>query len=149
MPGGRPPIPAEKIEELKEIYLGLLRLGKTEREIDVVEGMVSWDTRWRWHIDAEFSAQCLNARKQGVEYSLIEHELRQQKVFEMGLDDVANKPLVDALKEMGQHVRWKAAKLNRDTYGEKHDLTTNGKDIKGGMVIVVGSLEDKALLEKI
>jgi hypothetical protein len=35
------------------------------------------------------------------------------KVYDMALDDAANKPLVDIVKEMGQHARWKASKLNR------------------------------------
>jgi hypothetical protein len=31
----------------------------------------------------------------------------------VALVDAANKPLVDLLKEMGQHARWKASKPNR------------------------------------
>jgi len=44
---------------LQETYLGLLRLGKTEIEINAAPGMVSWDTRYRWLSDAKFSARRL------------------------------------------------------------------------------------------
>jgi hypothetical protein len=53
--------------ELQENYLSLLRLGKTEIEINAVDGMVSWDTRYRWLADPKFSARRLEAQAQGVQ----------------------------------------------------------------------------------
>jgi hypothetical protein len=53
---GRPPIPLDQVALLQETYLGLLRLGKTEIEINAVDGMVCWDTRYRWLTDPKFSA---------------------------------------------------------------------------------------------
>jgi hypothetical protein len=94
-------------------------LGKTEVENNAVDGMVSWDTRWRWLADKNFSARRLEAQRQGVELQLTAHETRLAEVYGMGLEDAANKPLVDVLKEMGAHTRWKASKLNRETYGER------------------------------
>jgi len=58
---GRPAIAPDKVALLRETYLGLLRLGKTEIEINAVKGMVCWDTRYRWLADAEFSARRLHA----------------------------------------------------------------------------------------
>jgi hypothetical protein len=44
---------------LQETYLTLLRLGKTEIEINAVAGMVCWDTQYRWLGDIKFSARRL------------------------------------------------------------------------------------------
>jgi hypothetical protein len=35
---------------------------------------------------------------------------------------------VDIVKEMGQHARWRASKLNRPVYGEKVSAELTGKD---------------------
>ncbi|MGY2808705.1 hypothetical protein [Bradyrhizobium sp. USDA 4506] len=102
---GRPPIPEQDVAALQELYLSLLRLGKTAVEINAVEGMVCWDTRWRWLADKEFSARRHEAQRQGVELQLTAHETRLAEVYGMGLEDAANKPLVNVLKEMGAHTR--------------------------------------------
>lgn len=116
---GCPAIPPDEVALLQETYLSLLRLGKTEIEINAATGMVLWDTRYRWLSDPTFSARRLEAQSQGVEFALVAHELRCLETYDKALDDAANKPLVDILKEMGQHTRWKASKLARKTYGEK------------------------------
>jgi hypothetical protein len=69
--------------------------------------MVSSDTRYRWLADPKFSARRLEAQAQGVELALVVHEERCLHVYDKALDDGANKPLVDVLKEMGQLARWK------------------------------------------
>ncbi|MDN3273379.1 hypothetical protein QWJ07_03930 [Frankia sp. RB7] len=114
----------------QELYLDLLRLGKTERDIDSVKGMPSWPTRYLWLADKKFSTHRLEAQAQGVELALVSHEERCLHVYDKALDDAANKPLVDLLKEMGQHARWKASKLNRAVYGEKVSTELTGKDGK-------------------
>jgi hypothetical protein len=137
---GRPAIEPDKVALLQETYLGLLRLGKTEIEINAVDGMVSWDTRYRWLSDTKFSARRLEAQAQGVELTLVVHEQRCLHVYDKALDDAANKPLVDLLKEMGQHARWKASKLNRNVYGEKvsAELTgKNGKELKSDTTVQI------------
>lgn len=108
----------------------LLRLGKTEIEINAVDGMVSWDTRYRWLADKAFSARRLEAQAQGVELTLVAHEERCLHVYDKALDDAANKRLIDLPKEMGQHARWMASKLNRAIYGEKVSTELTGKDGK-------------------
>ena len=45
---GRPEIPPDEVAALQETYLSLLRLGKTEIEINAAPGMVNWDARYRW-----------------------------------------------------------------------------------------------------
>jgi hypothetical protein len=69
---GRPEIPPDEVGRQRELYLSLLRLGKTEVEINAVEAMVAWDTRWRWLSDKQFSARRLEAQRQGVEFKLID-----------------------------------------------------------------------------
>lgn len=44
--------------------------------------------------------------------------------------------------------KWLAGKRNPKVYGDKTDVTTNGKDIKGS-IIVVSSEKDKELLESL
>jgi hypothetical protein len=102
---GRPPVAPEKVAQQQELYLSLLRLGKTEIEINAVPDMPCWDTRWRWLEDKAFSARRLEAQMQGVELGLVKHEIRCEEVYGKALDDAANKPLVDLLKEMGQQCR--------------------------------------------
>ena len=138
----------EDVSKAQELYLSLLRLGMSEKKISLVNGMPSWDTRWNWQKDSDFSARRVEAQKQGSVMGLVEHEERLEHVYEMGLEEAANPGLVSVLKEMGQHARWKASKLYREVYGEKMDLTAKGEAIKG-TTIVVGSQADKDLLEKI
>jgi len=59
--GGRPPTPEAIVIEQQELYLSLLRLGKTELEINGADGAPCWDIRWRWLADRAFSARRLEA----------------------------------------------------------------------------------------
>ena len=65
----------------QELYLDLLRLGKTEREIDAVDEMPSWPTRYLWLADKKFSTRRLEAQAQGVELALVSHEERCLHVY--------------------------------------------------------------------
>jgi hypothetical protein len=70
----------DKVAKLQETNLSLLRMGKTEIEINAVDGVMSWDTRYRWLSDSKFSARRLEAQGQGVELTLVAHDERMAKV---------------------------------------------------------------------
>lgn len=123
---GRPPISETDVKAAQELYLSLIRLGMTEKKINLVEGMPSWDTRWNWQDDADFSARRIDAQKQGATMGLVEHEERLEQVYQMGLDEAANPGLVSVLKEMGAHARWKASKLHSEVYGDKLKSEVSG-----------------------
>jgi transposase-like protein len=57
------------------------------------------------------------------------------------IDPAAFRAYWDAMK-------WRASKLAPKTYGDKQDITSDGKAIKGG-VIVVANEADKELLESL
>lgn len=101
---GIPEIPPDEVAALQETYVSLLRLDKTKVEINGAPGMVCWDTRYRWLADKAFSARRLEAQGQNVELALVAHDERMAKVYDVALDDAADKPLVDIVKEMG-HMR--------------------------------------------
>lgn len=92
--------------------------------------MPSWPTRYLWLSDKKFSTHRLEAQAQGAELGLVDHVKRCLHVYDKALDDATNKPLVDLLKEMGRHARWKASKLKRAVHGEKVSTELTGRDGK-------------------
>jgi hypothetical protein len=78
----RPAIEPEQVALLQETYLDLLRLGKTEIEINAVPGMVSWPTRYLWLANPIFFTRRLEAQGQGVESVLIAHDEGMAKVYD-------------------------------------------------------------------
>lgn len=127
---GRPPISDEKVDELKSLYLSLLAAGKSEREINTVEGMCSWPTRLLWQHDADFSTQRKAAMKQGVSARLEKYEERCEEVYIKAFDDAASPQLVGALKLIGDHERWRASRLDRENFGDKQTLEHSGPEGK-------------------
>ena len=147
MPAGRPPlIPPEDIDSWKNLYLELLAEGKTEAEVSQVENMPAWPKRYSWQEDEKFCINRSRAQAHGATKKLAAAESKLEYVYERALDDAASPQLVSITDKIAQHARWCASRLAKDEYGEKQDITTNGKDIKGG-VIVVANDKDKEALE--
>ena len=148
MAGGRPPIPSEDVLAWQALYLDLLSQGKTEAEVSSVEGMPTWPIRYRWQDDAEFFTNRSRAQAHGASLALADAKRKLEDTYQRALDDAASPQLVSIVDKIAQHARWCASRLAKDEYGDKQDITTNGKEIKGA-VIVVKDQEQKDLLEKI
>lgn len=148
MPAGRPPIPPEDVEAWKALYLELLAQGKTEAEVSSVEGMPCWRTRYTWQQDEEFLSNRSMAQAHGASLGLQDAKRKLEDTYQRALDDAASPQLVAITDKIAQHARWLASRLAKNEYGDKTDVTTNGKEIKGA-VIVVATDKDKELLEKL
>jgi len=107
------------VAEQQKLYLSLPRLGKTEIEINAVEDMPCWDTRFRRLSDKDFSARRLEAQEQGCKLGLVSAEEKLEDTYQRAITDAASPQLVTITDKIAQYVRWKASKLNRDLYGEK------------------------------
>jgi len=146
---GRPPISETDVAAWKTLYLDLLSKGHTEIDIDEVSGMPCWYTRYQWkQNDADFSTRRTAAQHRGIEHDLHDAKQKLKYAFDRAVDDAASPQLVTIADKIAAHARWKAVRLNKDDYGDKTDVTTNGKELKG-VTIVVGSQADKDILDKI
>lgn len=119
-PRGAQPIWTEDmLEEAKELYLDLLRLGKTEYQIDVVPDLPGHAVRNKWIKDQGFAQQVAQARADGAVHILEEAEKKQQDAYERALDDAASPQLVAVINGIMNHARWKASKYNKSLFGEQ------------------------------
>ena len=76
-----------------------------------------------------------------------EHSARVREALEYSaqtFDDKAEEVLLTAegtkeeimrARELAQHYRWKASKRNPRRFGDKMDVTTDGKEIKGSTIV--------------
>ncbi len=125
-PVGRPRIwEGEKAEQAKELYLELLAQGYTERELAVVENLPSYEVRWQWLKDEEFSIQCHEARAIGAEFILGNAEEALEDTYQRALDDAASPQLIQATESKMRHARWKASKYNKRMYGDDRENNVN------------------------
>lgn len=114
-----------EIVEAKELYLQLLSLGMKEYEIDKVDTIPGHTYRSVWSHEKEFAELCSRARAYSAQHILEKAEERQELTYQMALDEAASPQLVAIVKEMSQHARWKAAKYNREVYGDKQSVDVN------------------------
>jgi hypothetical protein len=109
----------EEVAVLKEVYLELLAQGKSERQIDVVDGMPSWGTRWQWKHDAAFLTQCRRAKAHGAEETLLQAEQKLAESIMRAEDEACPPQLPPLVKELMSHARWKAKCFNPGAYGDR------------------------------
>lgn len=109
----------ERVEEAKVLYLQLLRAGKTEEEIDAVDGVPCWDYRVQWSKDKSFSGNVHDARALGAERLLIEGEKIMRNTYDRALDDAASPQLVAVTENIMKHRRWKASKYAPNLFGDR------------------------------
>lgn len=129
---GRPPFSEEETAAAKELYLSLLSIGKTEREMDAVEALPGHSHRTHWKDDPAFLEQCKRARALGAEHKLQHANDKLDYAWERAIEDSCNPQLVSLAESYMKHARWLASKHNRDVYGEKVSQELTGKD--GGPV---------------
>ena|ERR1700742_682188 len=109
----------KRLEHAKALYLELLRLGKTEMEINAVEGVPAHNDRSKWKDDPAFAEECALARKAAADLILEDAEQKVALVYNMALDDAASPQLVSIADKILYHARWKVGKYNKEVYGDK------------------------------
>lgn len=120
MAGGRPTEWTEElIAKAKELYLQLVTLGKSEREIDAVEEIPGWSQRYAWRKDPEFSTQLKEARLASGDVHAFEALGIVEHAYERALDEAASPQLVTAANNYAKMKMMVAAKLNKETWGDK------------------------------
>ena len=140
--GGRPVIwTPDKIVEAKQLYLALLKEGKTEYQINACEGLPSHPYRNEWLDDEEFAEQVKKARAIGATMILENYERDVELVYQMAIDEAASPQLVSVVKEKGTHARWKASKYNRQLYGDKNVTELQGSAENPVSVQVIKKIE--------
>lgn len=105
------------------------------------------------HPKAEFRKQYAYAREVQADVLFDEClDISDDNESDSYLDDegktIYNLDHIQRMKLRVDTRKWMVGKLKPKVYGDKTDVTTNGKDIKGG-IIVVSSEKDKELLESI
>lgn len=142
-PGGRPPIKPDVVSEMQELYLMLVAEGKNEIQIDAVEEMASWPTRYGWQDNEEFSTRLKRARRTGTHKRIANLENKINESLERAEDGAANGPMANILATYAKNVQWNVARLNREDYGDRTQQDTRFVDKEGNDITVNVKIGDK------
>ena len=118
--GGRP---SDYTEELSDVICAYISEGMSIRKIEKLDGMPSMVTIFAWlRAHPEFLKQYTRAKSEQA-------DANQERIQEL-VDDVIS-GIVDpqAARVAGDLLKWSSAKLLPKKYGDKLDMTTNGKDL--------------------
>jgi hypothetical protein len=131
--------PDERMDVIKQIC-GLIIQSSVEtacKQVGIAES-----TFYAWVASDELLAEEYMRARVAIAYK---DEIGIEKLVEQAsrgeIDPAAARVAIDGRK-------WLAGKRNPKVYGDKLDMTSNGKEIKG-TTIVVANQEQKDLLEKI
>jgi hypothetical protein len=113
----------ERVIEAKKIYLAALAEGKTEDDINKIDGVPSWPYRHEWRQDKQFFTECQKAIEIGTEKELNDYERLQQEMLSEARTNAIPPHAITMLENIGKHKRWKAGKRTK-TYSDK--LTVSG-----------------------
>ncbi len=127
--GGRP---SDYSKELADIICERIGLGESMRSICRDEEMPVMSTIWKWLREhPEFSKQYTQATEERT-------ESQQELILEIGdeaiihaesTDPKSSGAVVQAYKLKADNLKWSMSKMKPKKYGDKLDMTTNGKDL--------------------
>lgn len=109
-----------------------ISLGKSMRKVCEQEGMPSMQTVWTWlRIHKDFLEQYEQACQERTES---QHEMLLDlgdEAIELSqeVDAKASSAVVSAVKLKADNMKWVMSKMKPKKYGDKIDMTTNGKDL--------------------
>lgn len=93
--------------------------------------------------------------------SLPEHSARIRNALEISAqsyEEMAEQVLISAesdkneiarARELAQHYRWKASKRNPRRYGDKIDVTSDGKELKNAVNVIVQDAKTASEVDKL
>lgn len=135
----------KRIEAAKPLYLQLIAQGLSEHKIDAVEEMPAWEYRRKWQQDNDFLAQLKEARRDSAYTRMSDAERRLEYAYERAVEDSASPQLVTAAQNFAKFQSMVAAKLDRETWGEKViNEITPGEGVTRFSLSIDTSKEDAA-----
>lgn len=124
--------PTDYTDDLVDLICDGLVQGKSLNKICTEEGMPDIATVFRWLGKYEiFRDKYAKAKEQGVE-ARAEHleEIGDEAIaLAQSVDPKASNAVVQAYKLKSDNAKWAMSKLKPKKYGDKIDMTTNGKDL--------------------
>lgn len=118
----------ERMEDAKSLYLNLVSLGKTEAEINEVEGLPSWAYRYAWQNDVAFLTHLQEARRKSASIHAYDAIGIVKEAYDRALDEAASPQLVSAANNYAKVKLMVAAKLDKDTWGDSVRNEHTGKN---------------------
>ena len=133
---GRPTLYSKK---LADTICTRLSLGESMRSVCRSEEMPEMETIWRWLREKkDFNEQYVRATEERTE---AQHEdlldLGDNAIeLSQSVDPKASGAVVQAVKLKADNLRWVMSKMKPKKYGDKVDLTSDGKAIKGNTIVL-------------
>lgn len=134
--GGRP---TDYTQELADKICARLAMGESLRTVCKMEEMPSLQTIFNWFRTKEgFVGQYARAKEESTDAKLEEME----DIGDMAIlaahaaDPKAANAVVSGYKLKADNIKWTMSKLKPKKYGDKVDLTSDGKAIKGNSIIL-------------
>lgn len=126
---GRPTVYSQ---ELAERICSQLSEGISLRTVCLAEDMPSKTTVFNWlHVNKDFLDQYARAKEESTHANQeILEDLGDQAIeLAQSVDPKASGAVVQAVKLKADNMKWVMSKMKPKKYGDKVDLTTNGKDL--------------------
>ena len=118
--------------ELANLICELIGNGSSMRNVCLKEDMPAMQTIWRWLREKkDFSEQYARACEERT-------EAQNENLLDLGdeaidhaykADPKASSAVVQAVKLKADNLKWVMSKMKPKKYGDKLDMTTNGKDL--------------------
>lgn len=124
--------PNEYTQEKAREICEMLSMGISLRTICITQTMPAISTVFKWmRENEEFSKQYAQAKQESAEAWHEElAELGDEAIrLSQTVDSKASGAVVQAVKLKADNIKWMMSKMKPKKYGDKIDMTTNGKDI--------------------
>lgn len=126
---GRPTIYSEK---LAREFCDRLSRGISLRTVCLADDMPSMDTIYHWiHDKKDFSEQYAQAKENSADaLNEVLLDLGDDAIkLSQEVDNKVSNAVVSAVKLKADNLKWYMSKMKPKKYGDKMDMTTNGKDL--------------------
>lgn len=131
----------EKADEICE----LLATGMSLRTVCKKDNMPDMSTVFAWiRTHEDFSNQYAKAKEEAIDAKHEELEALGDEAIELSqrVDPKASGAVVNAVRLKADNLKWVMSKLKPKKYGDKVDVTSDGKAIKGN-TIIFGNFKEK------
>lgn len=135
--GGRPTIYSKK---LSDKICHELSKGASLRTVCQMDGMPEGGTIFRWLAEkTEFREQYAQAKQESADaLNEVLLDLGDDAIrLSQEVDSKASGAVVQAVKLKADNMKWYMSKMKPKKYGDKTDVTTNGKDFPAPVINVI------------
>jgi len=131
--------PSKYTKELSDEICALLSQGLSLRSVCRIKGMPDITTIFEWmRVHPDFSPQyalATNERTEAQHEDLLELGDEAIKLSQT-VDTKVSGAVVQAVKLKADNMKWSMSKMKPKKYGDKVDVTSDGKAIKGNTLIL-------------